>query len=125
MREGKQLVLCVDDDPDILDALETILTKGGYACVGAPSAEEGLKVYKKENPDLILADLMMEEVDAGTSFVKELQAAGNTAPVFLLSSIGDELSDAVNPADLGVAGVLQKPVDSDELLKIVGAKLRN
>jgi DNA-binding response OmpR family regulator len=125
MKEGKYTVLCVDDDADILDALKTILNGAGYACVGASTAEEGLKVYKKETPDLIIADLMMEEVDAGTSFVKELKALGNEAPVYLLSSVGDELSETVDTAELGVAGVFQKPVDSETLLKTVGAKLKN
>ena len=46
----------------------------GYAMLEALSAEEGLKVFRREKPDLVLVDLMMEEVDAGTSFIKELKA---------------------------------------------------
>ena len=42
----------------------------------ALTAEDGLDVFRKEDPDLVLVDLMMEEVDAGTSFVKEMKALG-------------------------------------------------
>ena len=69
-----------------------MLEAEGFEFVGAGSAEEGLLAYKKAAPDLVIVDLMMEEVDAGTGFAKELQLLGNDAPVFLLSSVGDNLS---------------------------------
>jgi DNA-binding response OmpR family regulator len=92
--------------------------------VEAESAEEGLKVYKEHEPDFVIVDLMMEEVDAGTAFVKELRALGNTAPVYLLSSVGGSLSETINPADLGLQGVFQKPLDSNALLMVLKQKLR-
>jgi DNA-binding response OmpR family regulator len=125
MKDGKYVILCVDDDSDIRDALETILQANGYLCLTARTAEQGLEVYKKESPDLIIADLMMEEIDAGTGFVKDLKALGNTAPVFMLSAVGDELSSTTDTTALGLAGVFQKPIDSDRLLRTVAAKLKN
>jgi two-component system chemotaxis response regulator CheY len=71
----------------------------------------------------VIVDLMMEEVDAGTSFVKELGLRHNEAPVYLLSSVGDALSITADYRALGLAGVLQKPVDPEQLLALLRAQL--
>jgi len=123
MSDNKPLILCLDDDPDILSFLEIILEAEGYAFAGAASAEEGLRVYKEIQPDLIIVDLMMEEVDAGTGFVKEIRLLGNTAPVFMLSSVGDNLSMTMDYTALGLAGVFQKPLTKELLLTVLKAKL--
>ena len=89
----------------------------------AATAEEGLRIYQETGPDAVVVDLMMEEVDAGTGFVKELKLLGNEAPVFLLSSVGDNLSETLDYAELGLAGVFQKPLERDRLLAILKASL--
>jgi len=119
MREGKPVILYVDDDQDMLENIRLLLEKNGYIMIGARTAEEGLKAYKEEVPDLIILDLMMEEVDSGTVLTKELRALGNTVPIFILSSVGDDMSMVTDYTDLGLAGVLQKPVDFDHLLSII------
>jgi len=123
MQDGKHVVLCVDDDPDFRESIAIILEASGFAVVSAASAEEGVRCYQESNPDLILADLMMEEVDAGTSMVTKLKALGNTAPIFLLSSIGDGLAANIDYADLGLAGVFQKPIDPAAFIGTLKAKL--
>jgi len=124
MKDGKHVILCIDDDPDILESLRIVLEANGYAMAEAATAEEGVKVYQQEKPDLIIVDLMMEEVDAGTRFVKELQAMQNTAPIYMLSSTGDALSMTTDFAGLGLTGVFQKPIDNATLLSILKNKLR-
>ncbi len=124
MKDGKKVILAIDDDADILEALRLVLEANGYEMVEASSAEDGLKVYKKENPDLIIVDLMMEEVDAGTWFVKEARLLGNQAPIYMLTSVGDDLNQMINYSDLGISGVFQKPVDNASLLKILENKLK-
>ncbi|KKL79276.1 hypothetical protein LCGC14_2016460 [marine sediment metagenome] len=124
MQDGKRVILCVDDDPDFLDVLQMILESNGYVMVQAASAEEALKVFRQTDPDVLLVDLMMEEVDAGTSLVRELKAMGNQAPIYMLSSVGDSLAVSTDCSELGLAGVFQKPVDSAALLTILRAKLR-
>jgi len=124
MQDGKYVVLCIDDDPDILDSLTIVLEANGYVVAGAGSAEEGLKVFKQVSPDAIICDLMMEEVDAGTNYVKELKLLGNTAPIYLLSSTGDNLNMSIDYTTLGFSGVFQKPVDNDVLLKQLSNKLK-
>ncbi|MBN2211629.1 MAG: response regulator [Sedimentisphaerales bacterium] len=123
MKDGKYVILCIDDDPDILESLRIVLEANGYMMVEAGTAEEGLMVYKQTKPDLIIVDLMMEEVDAGTHFVKELQAVQNTAPVYMLSSTGDALNMTTDFSSLGLTGVFQKPIDNATLLKVLKNKL--
>jgi DNA-binding response OmpR family regulator len=123
MRDGKHVILCIDDDEDVRIVLKTVLQANGYAVETAPTAEDGLKVFKKTQPDLVIVDLMMEEIDAGTAFVKELRALGETPPIYMLSSMGDHLSMATDYSDLGLAGVFQKPIDNERLLSILKTKL--
>ncbi|HOM99073.1 MAG TPA: response regulator [Acidobacteriota bacterium] len=124
MLNGKHVILCVDDDPDILEALRVVLEANGYIVGTATSAEEGLRVYKEMKPDLLIVDLMMEEIDAGTRFVKELQAMGNKAPIYILSSTGDNLQAAIDFSELGLSGIFQKPIKPDTLLALLKAKLK-
>jgi CheY-like chemotaxis protein len=124
MQDGKYVILTIDDDPDFLAAICLLMEAHGYIAVAANSAEEGLNVYKKTKPDLILVDLMMEEIDAGTNFAKELKLLGNKAPVYLLSGAGDEMTDNIDYTQLGFSGVFQKPIKNERLLSVIKAKLK-
>lgn len=124
MKDGKYVVLCIDDDEDVLYSLRLILENNGYEMVEAGSAEEGVKAYKESNPDFILVDLMMESIDAGKNFVKELKLLGNEAPIYMLSSVGDSLAQNVDFSELGLMGVFQKPIDSNTLLSTLKRKLK-
>jgi DNA-binding response OmpR family regulator len=124
MQDGKYVILAIDDDIDFLEAIGLLLEANGYIMIQANSAEEGLNVYKKTKPDLILVDLMMEEVDAGINFAKELRLLGNKAPVYLLSGVGDGMTDNIDYSQLGFSGVFQKPVKIERLLSIIKAKLK-
>lgn len=123
MQNGKHVILVLDDDADILESLRVVLEANNYIVVTARSAEEGLRAYKSAEPDLLIVDLMMEEIDAGTSFVTKVRALGNTAPIYVLSSVGDELNMATDASALGLDGVLQKPVDNNFLLSLLKTKL--
>jgi CheY-like chemotaxis protein len=123
MRDGKYVVLCVDDDPVFLDVMREVLEANGYIMAEAESAEQGLRVYEESQPDLVIADLMMEEVDAGAIFVRELKARASQVPIYMASTVGDSLSTTIDAAELGLEGVLQKPIDSQTLLSLLEAKL--
>ena len=124
MKDGKHVILYVDDDEDLLHAMRLVLEKHGYEMVAAATAEEGLKKYKETKPDLIIVDLMMEEIDAGTGLVRDLKAEGNKAPIYMLSSMGDNLNVQASYSDLGLAGIFQKPIDNKKLLDILEKKLK-
>lgn len=119
----KKVILIIDDDPDFLYSLRMILESKDYLVEEAPSAEDGVKQFKAVNPDLVIVDLMMEEIDSGTNFVKELKALGTDVPIFMLSSVGDQMNQMTSYADIGLAGVLQKPVEPKNLLATVEKKL--
>ncbi len=124
MKDGKFLILCVDDDPDILQSLQVVLEANGYLFVSAPTAAAAAKVYETSKPDLMIIDLMMEEVDAGTRFVQQVRAAGSQVPIYLLSAVGAALENNIDAAGLGLDGTFQKPVAPRELLDTLAAKLR-
>ncbi|MCK5133078.1 MAG: response regulator [Candidatus Sabulitectum sp.] len=123
MKDGKHVILCIDDDSDMLDALKILVENFGYSVATASSAEEGLKKFKLDCPDLIIADLMMEEVDSGTGLAKDLKLAGCTVPVFLLSSVGDALRNNTNYAELSLTGVFQKPIQPEVLARTLKKEL--
>jgi FixJ family two-component response regulator len=66
---------------------------------------------------------MMEEVDAGANFAKELRLLDNQAPIYMLSSIGDDLNITADHTALGLAGVFQKPLSNETLLVVLKATL--
>ena len=120
---SERVILCIDDDPDFLEQLEAILTSGGYKVVKAESASEGFEKLEETTPCLIVVDCMMETIDSGIEFAKELKKRGNTAPVVMTSNIGDGLYNQSDTAKFGLAGVLQKPVDRTALLDLVAKKI--
>jgi len=124
MKDNKYVILCIDDDEDVLFSLRTVLEKNGYLMEQAFSAEEGLKVYKKTNPDFIIVDLMMESVDAGKNLVKEFKLLDNKAPIYMLSSVGDSLASNIDFSELGLSGIFQKPIDSATLLTTLRTRLK-
>jgi len=124
MTETKKTVLYVDDDQDFLDALRAILESNGYEMLEARSAEEGIAVFKARSPDLVLVDMMMEEVDSGANVVKEIRASGSSVPIYLVSSVGDDLALTADQQSLGFAGIFQKPVDRPALLRVLDAQAR-
>ncbi len=125
MQESKPVVLSVDDDPDVRLFLKTVLEDAGFESVEAASAEEALKLYKQADPDALIVDLMMEEVDAGTRLVKELKLLGNKAPIYMLSSVGDGLNLEADYRELGLSGIFQKPISAERLVSVLKARMRD
>ncbi len=68
-------ILIIDDDEDFVAITKTIFESKSYQCVTAYSAKEGLQKIKKENPDLIIVDVMMEDMTAGFRLVNTLRTA--------------------------------------------------
>ena len=123
MQNEKKVILCIDDDPDVLESLKIVLEANGYEMKAANNADEGLVMFREANPDLVIVDLMMEEIDAGANFVKEIKATGSTVPVYMLSSVGDSMNSTVDGESLGLSGILQKPIDTKHLLTILATAI--
>jgi DNA-binding response OmpR family regulator len=124
MADSPANILCIDDDPDVLFALDTFLHEMGYAVRTAPCAEDGLAAYDAQRADLILVDLMMEDIDSGLQLVQAIRDLGDAPPIIMLSSVGDQMFREIPASNYGLDGVLQKPVDKDRLINLLEAKLQ-
>ena len=82
----KQHILIVDDEADIRDLLAQFLTVSGYRTTAVASAAEALKVGQQDPPDLIMADLQLEDAD-GLEMIAELKALLPDKPVILLTGV--------------------------------------
>jgi DNA-binding response OmpR family regulator len=60
---SKAKILCIEDDPDMIDYIKLILGKAGFEVIGANGGAAGLEAMRREQPDLILLDLMMPTMD--------------------------------------------------------------
>jgi two-component system KDP operon response regulator KdpE len=115
-------VLVVEDDPGILRALNTNLTRHGFDVETAETGAEALDAYARRRPDLILLDLGLPDID-GTVVIQEVRARANT-PIVVLSVRGAE-GDKVTALDLGADDYLTKPFGVEELLARVRVALRH
>ena len=122
--EGKKTILTIDDDPDIRATLRIVLEMAGYAVGEASNGKEGLKIAEKIQPDAIIVDLMMEEVDSGSVLAQKLKESGYKGPVYLLSAAGDTVRYNVGAREMGLAGIFQKPIDPKTLVTTLQAKLK-
>jgi CheY-like chemotaxis protein len=114
----RPLVLVVDDDPDILDAICDILEGEGYRVARARHGAEALERVEEERPSLILLDLMMPVMD-GVAFAQALrrQPHRGSIPIVVISADGSWHK----ATSVGAAGFLAKPFDIDALLGHVAA----
>jgi CheY-like chemotaxis protein len=112
------LVLVVDDDPDILDAICDILEAEEYRVSRARHGVEALERVGDERPDVILLDLMMPVMD-GVTFASALRQrpAVSDVPILVISADGNPQ----RAASVGARGYLAKPFDIDALLAHVAA----
>lgn len=115
---NKKRILIIDDDPDILDSINAILSAHGFEVINAMSGKEGVEMVSRK-PDLILCDMMMERIDAGTKVAQEIKKNNPDLPIYLLSSIGTATAANINIDKLGFNGVFQKPVNPDNLVSTV------
>ena len=123
MAEDKKMVLVIDDDRDMLEALKIMLDTAGFAVSTAVDGKDGMEKAERLNPDLILVDMMMETVDAGAKVAEKIKADNSETPIFLLSSIGEATSYNLDTAAMGFSGVLQKPVIPSVLIPLIKKKL--
>jgi CheY-like chemotaxis protein len=84
----KAKILCIEDDPDMIDYIKLILGKAGYDVVGAEGGGQGLEAMRRELPDLILLDLMMPEMDGADVLLhKQKDASISDIPVIALTAM--------------------------------------
>jgi CheY-like chemotaxis protein len=108
------MVLLVDDDINLLQALETLVCGEGYEVMTASNGEEALLAARRTRPDIVVSDFMMPVMD-GPALIGALAAEPEfaTIPVLLNSAV------ATPPPDLQVSAFLRKPVAALRLLELL------
>jgi len=122
MSKGK--VLIVEDDRDIAEMIDYNLKEEGYETVSAFNGEEGVKLAKKESPDLLILDIMLPIID-GFEVCRILKNEQITAdiPVIILSAKSQE-TDKIVGLELGADDYITKPFSPRELIARIRAILR-
>ncbi|WP_192457342.1 two-component system response regulator GlrR [Musicola keenii] len=115
-------LLLVDDDPSLLKLLGMRLSSEGFAVTTAGSGQEALKLLHREQIDLVISDLRMDEMD-GMALFAEIQKVQPGLPVIILTAHGS-IPDAVAATQKGVFSFLTKPVDRDALYKAIDDALQ-
>jgi two-component system, OmpR family, KDP operon response regulator KdpE len=114
-------VLVVDDEPQILRALQMKLRGAGYSVETAATAQEALMKAGMRPPEAIVLDLLLPD-GSGTELCRELRR-WNTAPILVLSAVGEE-KEKIAALDAGADDYVTKPFSGDELLARLRAVLR-
>jgi DNA-binding response OmpR family regulator len=120
MDENRKILL-VEDDRNLLDTLKYNLAKEGYKVLTADDGAEGLDIARRENPDLIILDVMLPSI-SGFEVCRILRKE-TPVPILMLSARGDE-TDKVVGLDIGADDYVTKPFNLRELLARVRALLR-
>jgi len=129
---GRKKILVVDDEPNVVAYLETLLQDNGYDTVSAANGLEGMEKVRSEKPDLITLDISMPE-ESGIRFYRDIKADPDLAgiPIVIVTGVtgyGYKPEDfqkfissrkKIPPPD----GFIPKPIDRDELMKGVTSLL--
>jgi two-component system cell cycle response regulator len=120
----KPAILIVDDAPDNISLLRTMMLRQGYQTFVATSGERALEIAQRIQPDLVLLDIVMPGLD-GLETCRRLKAQPSTAgiPVIFMSARG-ETDDIVAGFDIGAADYIPKPLRMEEVCARVRAQLR-
>ncbi len=114
-------VLVVDDEPQILRALQMKLRSAGYAVETAATAKDALAQAAMRPPEAVILDLLLPD-GSGTDVCRELRR-WSSAPILVLSAVGEE-KEKIDALDAGADDYVTKPFSGDELLARLRAALR-
>ena len=118
------LIAIIDDDPDIIEASKLILKSKGYDLVTASDPENGFDLVIKEQPDLIILDVMMDEPDDGFFLAQKLRRENIKTPILMYTSVSKTIGFEYGSGDMvPVDDFVEKPVSPDELVEKVEALL--
>ncbi|MEK6223216.1 MAG: response regulator [Chloroflexota bacterium] len=117
--QGKRVV-CVEDEPDMIDLIKLILARKGVEVIGAKGGNKGLEVIRKETPDLILLDLMMPDLD-GWEVFQQLKADEETRdiPVIVVTAKAQSIDKVLGLHIAKVDDYISKPFSPQELIDSV------
>jgi DNA-binding response OmpR family regulator len=120
------MILIVDDDADFVKGVGIVLEKAGHKVISANNREDGIRLCRNKDVELLILDVMMTEPDDGIAMAQDLRKSGFKTPILMMSSISKVTGfsygrdEAVTPVD----DFVEKPVKPDVLLAKVSALLK-
>ncbi|MGE8499670.1 MAG: two-component system response regulator RssB [Pseudomonas sp.] len=115
MHKTSATLLIIDDDEVVRASLAAYLEDSGFNVLQATNGLQGLEVFKREDPDLVICDLRMPQVD-GLELIRRINQMGVDTPVIVVSGAG-VMTDAVEALRLGAADYLIKPLEDLAVLE--------
>ncbi len=111
-----EIVLVVEDEPDVRRMAERILTKGGYSVIGTPQGAEALEICQpgRQQIDLLLTDVIMPEM-LGTELVERVRALRPNLPVLYMSGYSHEVLAPQALTESGCSAFIEKPFSAQAL----------
>ncbi len=124
MPETAKTVLVVDDDPDALTYLTTLLADNGFSAVSARDGSEALRSIAEHRPDLVTLDITMPE-KSGVAVYRAIKEDEHLkqVPVIIVTGVSDDFQKFISSRKQvpPPEGYLRKPVDADEFLRLVNS----
>lgn len=113
-------IVCIEDDPEMIDLVKLILTRQGYEVTGAMGGKEGLAAIHREKPDLVLLDLMMPDMD-GWEVFQHMRADEDmqNIPVIVVTAKAQSIDKVLGLHIAKVDDYITKPFGPSELLASV------
>jgi DNA-binding response OmpR family regulator len=120
MDEKKFRVVCIEDEPEMIDLYRLILSRRGFDVLGADGGKDGLEAVRNHLPDLVLLDLMMPDMD-GWEVYKRLKADPQTEaiPVIVVTAKAQSIDKVLGLHIAQVDDYISKPFSPQELLDSV------
>ena len=128
--EKQPYILIVDDDPDILEGITTILETQPYRLATARDGKQCMVMVDEVVPDLLILDLLMPRMD-GWGVIREMRSEPrfNAVPIMILTTVIEDASrrryELETNMAMDVQDYVQKPVRPDELIRLVEKLLKN
>ncbi|WP_417662740.1 two-component system response regulator RssB [Pseudomonas sp.] len=115
MQKTSATLLIIDDDQVVRASLAAYLEDSGFIVLQASNGLQGLEVFEQKNPDLVICDLRMPQVD-GLELIRRINALGSETPIIVVSGAG-VMTDVVEALRLGAADYLIKPLEDLAVLE--------
>jgi DNA-binding response OmpR family regulator len=120
MEPQAKRVVCIEDEPEMIDLVRLILGRKGFEVIGANGGVEGLDAVRREKPDLVLLDLMMPDMD-GWEVYQQIKAdpALREIPVVVVTAKAQSIDKVLGLHIAKVDDYITKPFGPQELLESV------
>ncbi len=121
----KRRILCIEDEPEMIDLIRLILERKGFEVIGAVGGQEGLDVVRREKPDLVLLDLMMPDVD-GWEVYRQMKADEElrNISVIVVTAKAQSIDKVLGLHIAKVDDYVTKPFGPGDLLESVNRVLK-